>query len=195
MNRAGFLFRLTMLRLTLLTLAFLPMQALAAQDGPSLIILVRHAEKAAVPGSDPPLSETGLARAKALAASLSHTPVSAIVTSSFKRTHETSAVVAQNRKLAAEMIGLDGGAAAHVAAVAAAVKAKRGVVLVVGHSNTIPAIIAALGGPKLGDICEAHYANMFVLHPSGSTPPSLTVASFGAPDPESAPGCMGMQVR
>ena len=47
MNRAGFLFRLTMLRLTLLTLAFLPMQALAAQDGPSLIILVRHAEKAA----------------------------------------------------------------------------------------------------------------------------------------------------
>ena len=57
MNRAGFLFRLTMLRLTLLTLAFLPMQAVAAQDGPSLIILVRHAEKAAVPGSDPPLSD------------------------------------------------------------------------------------------------------------------------------------------
>jgi phosphohistidine phosphatase SixA len=190
MNRAGFLFRLT-----LLALAFVPVQSATAQDGPSLIILVRHAEKAAVPGSDPPLSEAGIARAKALAASLTHTPVTAIVTSAFKRTHETGSVVAQQRKLTIEQVGLDGGTPAHVAAVAAAVKAKKGVVLVIGHSNTVPAIIAALGGPKLGDICDAHYANMFVLHPSGSTPPSLTLATYGVADPEGAPGCAGMQAR
>jgi phosphohistidine phosphatase SixA len=190
MNRAGFLFRMM-----LALFAFVPMTGAMAQDGPTLVILVRHAEKAAVPGNDPPLSEAGQARAKALAAALAHTPVTAIVTSSFARTVETAAVVAQDRKLTTEKIGLDGGTPAHVAAVAAAVRAKKGVVLVVGHSNTIPAIVAALGGPKMADICDAHYARMFVLHPSGSAAPSVTLANYGAADPESAPVCGGMQAR
>lgn len=191
MNKVG----TSLLRLMLVLLAVVPVHAAVAQDGPSLIILVRHAEKAAVPGSDPELSAEGVARAKALAAALAHTPVSAIVTSTYRRTFDTGVDVADARKLTVEKIGLDGGAGAHVAAVAAAVKAKKGVVLVIGHSNTIPAIVAALGGPRLPDICEAHYAKMYILHPSGSNPPSLTLASFGAPDAANAPGCPGMQVR
>ena len=190
MNRAGFLFRLL-----LVLLAFVPATGAIAQDGPTLIIVVRHAEKAAVPGSDPPLSEAGQARAKALAASLAHTPVTAIVTSNFARTFETASVVAKDRNLSFDKIGIDGGTSAHVAAVAAAVRGKKGVVLVVGHSNTVPAIVAALGGPKLPDICDAHYGRMFILHPSGSAAPSLTLAHYGAADPESAPACAAMPGR
>jgi phosphohistidine phosphatase SixA len=172
--------------------AFVPATAAIAQDGPSLVILVRHAEKAAVPGNDPPLSEAGMARAKALAVALANTPVTAIVTTNYARTFETASVVAQERKLTAEKIGIEGGMAAHVAAVAAAVRAKKGVVLVVGHSNTIPAIATALGAPKMTDICDAHYGRMFILLPMGSGTPSLTLANYGAADPESAPVCAGM---
>lgn len=182
-------------RVMLVLAVLVPLRGAAAQDGPSLIILVRHAEKAAVPGADPPLSDEGKARAKALGASLAYTPVNAIVTSTYMRTFDTAADVAKARNLTVQKVGLDGGTGAHVNAVAAAVRAQKGVVLVVGHSNTIPAIVAALGGPKLPDICDAHYARMFVLHPSGSTPPSLTIASFGAADNESAPACAGVPAR
>jgi len=187
MNRAGFL-----IRAMLVLLAFVPVQGVLAQEGPSLIILVRHAEKAAVPGADPPLSEAGKARAKALGAVLANTRLDAIVTTTYARTFETADVVAKDHNLPFEKVKVDG---THIAAVAAAVKAKKGVVLVVGHSNTIPAIIAALGGPELPDICEAYYSKLFVLQPMGSNPASLTVANYGASDPENAPGCATMQVR
>jgi phosphohistidine phosphatase SixA len=190
MNRA----RRTVFPWALALLALVPFQRALSQDGPSLVILVRHAEKADVPGNDPPLSAAGQARAKALAEALAHVPVSAVITSSFKRTVQTGALVAQQRNLRAEAIGLDAGTAAHVAAVAAAVRAKSGVVLVVGHSNTVPAILAALGGPRLPDICDASYATMFLLQPAAGTPP-LAVAHFGAADPEGAASCPGMQVR
>jgi len=61
---------------------------------------------------------------------------------------------------------MEGGAATHIAAVAKAVQQAKGVVLVVGHSNTVPAIIKALGGPTLPDICDANYSYFFVLTPA-----------------------------
>ena len=36
-------------------------------------------------------------------------------------------------------------------------------VLVVGHGNTVPEIIATLGGPHLADICEQIYDKLFVM--------------------------------
>ncbi len=164
-------------------------QTAEAQEGPSLIIVVRHAEKAAVPGADPPLSDEGKARAAALAATLMHTPVNAIVTSTFRRTFDTAADVAGARGLTFQKIAIGRSTANHVAEVAAAVRAQSGVVLVVGHSNTVPAIVAALGGPKLGDICEAHYSNLLILSPLPSGTPSLTTANYGVADPVNAPGC------
>ena len=81
----------------------------------------------------------------------------------------------------------------------AAVKEVSGVwwvVLVVGHSNTVPAIVKALGGPALPDICDASYATLYLLQPaSAGHPASLVVGQYGASDPPGATGCAGMQNR
>ena len=36
-------------------------------------------------------------------------------------------------------------------------------VVVVGHSNTVPMIIKALGGPDIGAIPETEYDNLFTV--------------------------------
>jgi broad specificity phosphatase PhoE len=167
--------------------ALLP-QSLHAQ--PSLVILVRHGEKQPTPADDPSLSEAGMARASALADAMSLSLPSTIVVSARKRTAETAAIVAKISGVTPTIIGLD---AAHVKSVAAAVMKAKGVVLVVGHSNTVPAIVTALGGPKLPDICDASYATMFVVTPAANGVPANVVrTSYGAPDAPAAASCAGM---
>jgi hypothetical protein len=91
------------------------------------------------------------------------------------------------------VIALD---ATHVKSVAEAVMKAKGVVLVVGHSNTVPAIVTALGGPKLPDICDASYATMFVVTPAtNGAPASVVRASYGAPDAAGATTCAGMSPK
>jgi broad specificity phosphatase PhoE len=164
----------------------------AAAVGPTLplVILVRHAEKAAAPADDPSLTPEGAERAKALDRALASVGVTAIVTSEFKRTRETAAPLAARLKLTPETVAARGSAAeAHAQAVAAAVRNHSGgVVLVVGHSNTVPAIIAALGGERMRDICDADYANLFMLTQNGSVV-SLVRSRYGLADKsEATPG-------
>lgn len=160
---------------------------------PSLVILVRHGEKQPTPADDPSLSEAGVARARALDLALAHTTPTTIVVSTRKRTVETAAVVAKRTGVAPTVIALEGGAGGHVKAVADAVMRAKGVVLVVGHSNTVPAIVGALGGPKLPDICDASYATMFLLTPAaGGTPAQVVRTDYGTPDAPAAAGCAGM---
>ena len=182
------------LTLSVLTLSGLAGRPLAAQ--PSLVVLVRHGEKATVGGSDPSLSEAGVARAQALAGALTMLTPNAIVVSSLKRTGETAAVVVAKTGVVPTVIPIDGGGAAHVAAVAAAVRAARGIVLVVGHSNTVPAIVTALGGPPLPDLCDASYATLFVLTPGQAGAAAQVVrAQYGAPDGPLPASCTGMVAK
>jgi len=58
----------------------------------------------------------------------------------------------------------------------------------VGHSNTVPAIIEALGGPRMPDICESVYANLFILVP-GAGEARLVRSRYGAADPEPGADC------
>jgi phosphohistidine phosphatase SixA len=178
-------------RLCLAMLIAVPLQA-----QPSLVILVRHAEKAAVPGDDPPLSELGQTRAMDLARTLRAAPPSAIIVSARQRTGLTATEVVKATGVTPQVIALDGGGAAHVAAVAKAVQQSKGVVLVVGHSNTVPAIIKALGGPSLPDICDATYSDFFVLTPRvGDAPAHLVISRFGANEPPPPASCRGMVPR
>lgn len=155
-----------------------------AQGVPAMVILVRHAEKATVGGSDPSISDAGQARAKALGAAIADAHVTAIITTTFRRTFETAEPFAVAHGITIEKLALNGD-------VATAVRKHAGeVVLVVGHSNTVPAIVNALGGPKLPDLCDASYATMFTLVPSRDGLTAQVVKSkYGVADPEGAENC------
>ncbi len=167
-----------------------------ASAQPALVVLVRHGEKQPTPADDPSLSEAGVRRAAALDSALRDLVPTTIVVSTRKRTVETAAVVARRTGVKPTVITLDGGGASHVRAVAEAVQRARGVVLVVGHSNTVPAIVTALGGPKLPDLCDASYATLFLLIPArdGALAP-LVRAHYGLPDAMGADQCPGMVPR
>lgn len=149
------------------------------------MILVRHAEKASAPREDPGLSAAGQARAQALAQVLADRGIAAVLTSPLRRTRETAAPVAEAAGVQPRAIGFEGGTAAHVAAVVAAVREQpAGAVLVVGHSNTVPAILAALGGPTLADFCETSHSHLLQLYlASDDGRARLLRAHYGAPDP------------
>jgi phosphohistidine phosphatase SixA len=162
---------------------------------PSLVVLVRHGEKATGGGNDPSLSDAGNARAQALADALAMITPGTIIVSSLKRTAETAAVVSAKTGVVPTVIAIGAGAP-HVADVAAAVRRATGVVVVVGHSNTVPAIVTALGGPTLPDICDASYATMFVLTPGvGGKAAQVVLAHYGAADGPMPAACAGMVAR
>jgi len=168
-------------------------RALAA-DGDRLVMLVRHAEKAVEPRADPPLTDAGRARAQALATATASAGIDAIIVTPLARTRETAAPVAQARGLTPIEVPVERSVAAHVAAVVEAVRARPAgeAVLVVGHSNTIPAIVTALGGPPLADLCDSQYAVLYVLSLPAAGPARLVTASYGAADPPDA-GCPTMR--
>lgn len=162
-----------------------------AQGGPAMVVLVRHAEKATTGGNDPSLSEAGQHRARALVAALNDAGVSAVITTQYKRTSETGDAVAAALNLKTEKIAIAGTTVAHIESVVAAIRKHPGaVVLVVGHSNTIPAIVTALGGPKVNDLCDANYATMFVVHTGKDGARARVVRTrYGASEPEGAETC------
>ncbi len=169
--------------LSVLLLACLLTTALAAPAAaaPDLVILVRHAERAAEPQGDPALTPAGEQRAQALAQALAGLRVNAIITTQYRRTRDTAAPLAQATGVQPQVVGAGaGGAAAHVQAVAEAVRRQTGVVLVVGHSNTVTAVLAALGGPKLAELCETSFHHAFVLQPVAE-PPRWAQFSYGEP--------------
>lgn len=132
------------------------------------VVLVRHAEKMD-DSADPVLSEAGTARAQRLAEALAHAGVSAIVTTQYQRTRLTAAPLADATGIATTVVAASG--RSHAQDVAQRVRELAGdgrTILVVGHSNTVPAIIQALGGPDVGMIPDAEYDNLFVLTLSDS---------------------------
>ena len=130
------------------------------------VVLVRHAEPLPT-GTDPGLSTAGKKRAIALAKLLVDAGVTAIFTSDLKRTKETAAPLATQTSLTPVVINND------PAAAAAQVRAAGKRVVVVGHTNTVPDIIKALGGPAGVVIEHDEFDRMFVLHLPASGAESL----------------------
>lgn len=133
--------------------------------GPALaqeVVLVRHAEKSA--DADPGLTAAGQNRAQALAARLRATPPALILTSPARRTRETAAPTAAQAGVPVEAVAIPpGDIPAHVRMTAARLASlKPGqTALVVGHSNTVPALIHALGGPARPDLPDCAYDRLF----------------------------------
>lgn len=178
---------MTSRRLTLLLPLSVALMA-AAPSSPAasatVVILVRHAERA--PGSgDPPISEAGQARARAVAELGKAAGVQVIVTTQFQRTRQTAAPLAEALGITPVVVSTQGGdAAKHIADVATAVRQHSGkTILVVGHSNTVTAIVGALGGPKLGDLCDPEYDAVFTVIIDAEGDVRTVRARYGAATP------------
>ena len=170
----------------------IPIAALAfsAAAEPQLIVLVRHAERATEAAGDPALSEAGIQRAEALATALEHVGITAIITSNFRRTRETAQPLAKQLGLTPISVAIrKGDVAAHIQDVAAAVRSQSGRVLVVGHSNTIAAIVQALGGPAMPELCETSFSHVFVMAPKTNAAPALLRLHYGDGNAPAAPDC------
>jgi broad specificity phosphatase PhoE len=123
-----------------------------------VVVIVRHAEKAASGEDNPDLSPAGRARAEALARILKDSDITAIFTSEFKRTQETAAPTAASAHVTPTVV-----AAKDTVALVAKVQQLKGNALIVGHGNTIPDIIKAFEINAPINIPEADYSELFIV--------------------------------
>jgi broad specificity phosphatase PhoE len=129
--------------------------AAAAQ---STIFVVRHAEKAKSDGNDPDLSEAGRARTESLAKILKDANITAIYATEFKRTQQTAEPLVKILGIKLAIVP-----AKDTATLSAKLRDLHGNALVVGHGNTIPDLIKALGVETPVNIAETDYDNLFVV--------------------------------
>jgi phosphohistidine phosphatase SixA len=164
-------------------------QSKAPAVHPQLVLLVRHAEKADAPKDDVALTDAGLRRAAALEATVAGASVDTIITSQYRRTRDTAAGVAKATHLTPIVVTVGNDKSTYVRAVADEVRAAGRVVLVVSHSDTLPGIVRALGGPKVDEICDSEYSRLYVLWLAPGEATRTIESSYGAPDPPQAADC------
>jgi phosphohistidine phosphatase SixA len=167
------------MRRTLLALAAVLVTFAAHAAQPTTVILVRHAEKAAgapAMNDDPPLTEAGEARAKKLAAMLAKSGVTAIYTTPFARTRNTAAPLAAALNVTPIEVKTGPPFAAEMAAKLRALPAGS-TALVVGHSNSTPNVMKALGIPNPPSIDDAtEFDKIFIL--TLTDEPKLVVLTY-----------------
>jgi phosphohistidine phosphatase SixA len=171
----------------LITMAILAIAILScvpnlnAQSQPATVIVVRHAEKAAEPKDNPPLTTEGTMRAAQLAEALQYAGVTTIYATPYARTRETAQPLAKALNLTVFETPIPNRSVpAYAADLAARVKRDGGVVVIVGHSNTMGAVIKALGGPDIGEIPDERYDDLFVLTVQDGKPTRLVKSKYGA---------------
>ena len=142
------------------------------------VILVRHAElqgAAMAPAKDLALSEAGEARASRLADILRGTGVDAVYVTDFARTAKTAEPLA--KAINREPTVLPKGNAREL--VERLRKDHRDeTVLMVGHTDTLPELLKALGHPAEVKIDAQDYGNLFVVTPRSAGPPGLVTLRY-----------------
>ena len=137
-----------------------------------MVIVARHAERAdggagtgtMTSGNDPELSEAGKARAQKLAAMLADAGVVAIYTTEYKRSKDTAEPLAAKTGVKVEVIS-----SKDLPGLVAKIKSHTtGAVLVVGHSNTVPQIVKALGGSAV-TMADDEYDSLYFVAANGTT--------------------------
>jgi broad specificity phosphatase PhoE len=132
-----------------------------------VIFIVRHAEKASTGDKDPDLSPEGQKRANALAHILKDSYITSVFVTEFKRTQETGAPTARAAHLTPTVVPAN-----DVRALLDKLCGLNGNALVVGHGNTIPDLLKALGIATPISIPDDDYTEIFVVL-LGDTPQLL----------------------
>ena len=145
--------------------------------GQTAIFLVRHAEKA-TEANEPsvPLSVGGRARAEKLAAILRDSGIDAVYATDTVRARETAEPLAKARKVEIRTYAprdAAGKSAPQIVVDRMKKEAPSGRVLVVGHSNTLPEILAAFGYAEKVEIPTSQFDDLFVIVPREGGPPTV----------------------
>jgi broad specificity phosphatase PhoE len=136
----------------------------AAQQSVRTVFLIRHGEKASAQG-DVPLNPAGIKRAECLANTLKDAGIKQIYVTDTKRTQETAAPLAKALNLKPSIIpAKDPNTLIRDLAYSGS-----GNVLVVGHSDTLPFILARLKAGTIPAIGDNEYDRLFVLSVTAGT--------------------------
>jgi broad specificity phosphatase PhoE len=146
---------------------------------PTTLVLVRHADR---DQNRDALTPAGLARATDLARVAAKLAPAAIYHSDTQRARDTAAPLARElglqpiERAAGDVDGL-------VADILDRWRGQR--VVVVGHGNTLPQIVRAVGGPTLPDITHQEFDDLFVVRVCSCWPrrAELVQLQYGAPSP------------
>ena len=142
------------------------------------VILVRHAEKKIEPSNpDPDLAPEGVERAQEIARVFADAGINAIYATQYKRTQQTVKPLAD--KLALTVNRVD---AKETAELVKQIRSRNAgqVVFIAGHNNSVPEIIAAMGGPHLPIIPETEYDNLYILTVYGDGAARLIKMKYGS---------------
>jgi len=167
--------------LLLLAICLLPttshVAALQPPNGTTTVILVRHAERVQGEG-DVAISDRGRERANALARLLVDADVHAIITSQLLRTQQTADPIAKLKAIKPVVLPAD-----NLDAVVERIRSmKSGTVLVVHHSNTVPALVEKLGG-KTPPIQDDEFDRLILLTIPSTGSPSVVTLRYGGSSP------------
>ena len=156
------------------------------------MFILRHAERAEYDEGDGPISKTGQWRAMTLARLLGEAGITTIITSDAKRAMQTAEPIARALGITPRVIRTRGAKTADdivltidrekadwVADYAKKLmdeihsRHKNDVVLIIGHQNTVPAIVRATGYSGEVKIGDYEHDDIFVVVPKEGGPPTL----------------------
>ena len=137
-----------------------------------MVFLVRHAERASS-APDSPLSDAGQRRADCLGSTLKDAGIHSIFTTQYQRTQQTAAPLAKLLSLRPASLPAD-----DQPALIERIQAASGNVLVVAHSDTLPAILQKLGIAQAVSIRSDEYDQLFVVTMGQGVPPAMAVLHY-----------------
>ena len=149
-------------------------QEVKAPAQPTVIYLVRHAEKEGDKG-DVPLSKDGEKRAETLKGILTDVPLSSVHATDTIRTKTTARPTAKDHELRGTTYDSE-----QSNALLDTLVTKGGHHLVVGHSNTLGQMVDYLGGEPGNEVGYLEYDRLYVVHKNGSSTAS-SLLRYGEP--------------
>lgn len=149
-------------------------------DTATTFIVLRHAETTGV-GSDPALSTDGQDRATELLRVLKNVPLQAVFASNYNRTRQTAQPTATDKGLSVQIYDPTNQSPFIDATLAAY---KGGTVLVLGHSNTAPALLNLLTGTNLyTQLPDTQFDNLYVVTVFEKGRAKVVHLKYGKPTP------------
>ena len=159
-----------------------PSLALAGIGPPdTVVVVVRHAEKATDDPKDPSLSDAGKARAEALAVALKGLPLQHAISTQYKRTHDTALPAAKANGIEVHAKPIDASnSATYATDLVAHIRQDHAGqnLLIVGHSNTVPELVQAFTGVAAAPMGDDEFDRIYVVTLPADGPARFVVLKY-----------------